>query len=263
MKPGKATLAAITLIFLISELIFNYWVIKELGGFFFDLTIKTVFFLVVIFLFSKGINWAKWLLSVLLILYGFLCLLAGMESGWGFYLIGAYDIFFAIYIHKSKALKLLIEPKNMLPELQDKTKQDSGMGKVPKVLIGYRFPSLLRRVKAIFIDGIFLLSILVVIMLVVQESSHKSTIVIIVYLLILAVYEPVLTAYSRTFGQKLMGIRVVTHSTPTSKISIVHAYLRWLVKGLFGWLSFITIHYNVERRAIHDLASDSVMIIHN
>jgi hypothetical protein len=32
------------------------------------------------------------------------------------------------------------------------------------------------------------------------------------------------------------------------------------VKGFLGWLSFITINFNDEHRAIHDFASDSVMI---
>ena len=36
--------------------------------------------------------------------------------------------------------------------------------------------------------------------------------------------------------------------------------IRYPVKLLLGWISFLTINSNPKRRAIHDLASGSVMI---
>jgi uncharacterized RDD family membrane protein YckC len=78
--------------------------------------------------------------------------------------------------------------------------------------------------------------------------------------LILLTYEPILTAYSRTIGQRVMKIRVGRQENPLERINLLHAYIRWFTKGLLGWISFVTINFNPEHRAIHDMASDSVMV---
>ncbi len=46
----------------------------------------------------------------------------------------------------------------------------------------------------------------------------------------------------------------------SERITILQSYIRFIVKGLLGWLSFVTIHFNGEHRAIHDFAGSSVMI---
>jgi uncharacterized RDD family membrane protein YckC len=99
-----------------------------------------------------------------------------------------------------------------------------------------------------------------VIMVVVQDSDMRTPIMVSFALIILLTYEPFLTSYSRTVGQRLMRIRVGKNDDPTQKISLINAYIRWFIKGLLGWISFIAIHFNNERRAIHDLASDSIMV---
>lgn len=57
-----------------------------------------------------------------------------------------------------------------------------------------------------------------------------------------------------------MGIRVRKISNTNKKINIGQAYLRFIAKTLLGWISFFTINSNAERRAMHDLASGSVMV---
>ena len=57
-----------------------------------------------------------------------------------------------------------------------------------------------------------------------------------------------------------MGIRVRHVGDPSKRINVFQSYIRFIVKGLLGWLSFITIHLNSEHRAIHDFAGSSVMI---
>ena len=63
-----------------------------------------------------------------------------------------------------------------------------------------------------------------------------------------------------TIGNRVLKLRVLKHNTDNEKINLLHAYIRFTVKILLGWLSFITIHMNSENRAIHDFASNSVMI---
>ena len=50
------------------------------------------------------------------------------------------------------------------------------------------------------------------------------------------------------------------HGSYTKKINILQALIRYILKVGLGWISFLTIHSNKERRAIHDFAAGSVMI---
>src|SRR5687768_497424 len=104
MRQGRTILLLLTAIFLLTEIYFNYIVLTNGDGDILGTGIKTLIFLVFILLFSKKLTWAKWILSISLILYGLLCLLVGFESMKVFYFIGLYDILFGIYIHKSKPL---------------------------------------------------------------------------------------------------------------------------------------------------------------
>jgi len=75
-----------------------------------------------------------------------------------------------------------------------------------------------------------------------------------------AIYEPVCTTFGFTIGNLIKGIRVRDISNTSKRLNIFQALLRYFVKVLLGWVSFITIHFNPERRAIHDLAAGSVMV---
>src|SRR4051812_31489755 len=105
MKKEQAALLLLTSVFVVTEVAFNYFVLTNGNEDILGSTIKTFFFLLFVFLFSKKFTWAKWILSVSLIMYGLLCLLVGFELSAIFYLIGSYDIFFGIYIHTSYALR--------------------------------------------------------------------------------------------------------------------------------------------------------------
>jgi len=50
------------------------------------------------------------------------------------------------------------------------------------------------------------------------------------------------------------------HSDPGKKINLIQSYLRFIVKFLLGWISFITISFNEEKRAIHDFAGGTIML---
>jgi len=195
---------------------------------------------------------------VLLLFYGVLCLLAGVESSVIFYFIGLYDIFFGIYIHTSEALE---EFRNTSGE----TGVTSNTKERKEAFIAdgkeYHYPRLVKRYQAMFIDGMLLLATLIIIMIVSQDSEMRTTIMVSSGFILSFTYEPLLTTYSKTVGQRLMKIRVGRHNNPHERIGLLNAYIRWFTKGVLGWLSFVTINFNPEHRAIHDFASDSVMII--
>jgi uncharacterized RDD family membrane protein YckC len=78
--------------------------------------------------------------------------------------------------------------------------------------------------------------------------------------LILFVYEPVLTSRLCTIGQRLTGLRVRRYGNPGERIGVLAAYVRFAVKILLGAISFLTLGFTKEKRAIHDLAAGSIML---
>jgi len=80
------------------------------------------------------------------------------------------------------------------------------------------------------------------------------------FIFVFLLYEPLLISIGCTVGQLLLNIRVRRFKDPTTRLLFPKALIRFLVKAFLGWLSFITIIFNVNRQAIHDLASGSIMI---
>jgi uncharacterized RDD family membrane protein YckC len=58
----------------------------------------------------------------------------------------------------------------------------------------------------------------------------------------------------------MMKIRVRKYARHGERINLLQAYVRYIFKSGLGWLSFLTVHTNKERRAIHDIIAGSVMI---
>src|SRR5262249_35735800 len=73
-------------------------------------------------------------------------------------------------------------------------------------------------------------------------------------------YEPGLTAYAATLGQRLMGLRVRRVGGPTRRVSPPAGWLRCVLKLGLRVISFRTLALSRERRAIHDFASGSVVL---
>lgn len=124
------------------------------------------------------------------------------------------------------------------------------------------YPTLSDRVQSTFIDTIFIIILMFVIASILDRFEEVPDWVrILLFFGVWAVYEPCCTAFGATIGNYLKGIRVRKHDDTGKQINIFQALIRYVVKILLGWLSFLTIHGNKERRAIHDLVCGSVMII--
>ena len=72
-------------------------------------------------------------------------------------------------------------------------------------------------------------------------------------------YEPILTSWSCTLGQRMAGVRVRTLESK-ERISIFIAYKRSAVKLLLGFISLFLIPAMRKRRAIHDFAAGTVVV---
>ena len=124
----------------------------------------------------------------------------------------------------------------------------------------YHYPSILRRYLATFIDGMFVITVLILSSYILQfesEITTKARVIIILFMFF--VYEPLCTSMFCTLGQKVMGIRVRKRST-YERISILSAYLRIVIKIFLGIISFFTIPFSEQKRGIHDFAVGSVVI---
>ena len=127
--------------------------------------------------------------------------------------------------------------------------------------IEIEYPTLSERVQSTFIDTIFIVVMMFVIAsLLNRYENAPDWIRIVLFFGIWGVYEPVCTSLGFTIGNYLKGIRVRRISDYNKKINIIQAFFRYVLKISLGWISFLTIHTNPQRRALHDLAVGSVMI---
>jgi len=83
---------------------------------------------------------------------------------------------------------------------------------------------------------------------------------IVLFFGIWGIYEPVCTSLGYTIGNFAKQIRVRKVSDTRKRINIIQALFRYLLKFSLGWISFLTMHLNPQRRAIHDFAAGTVMI---
>lgn len=127
-----------------------------------------------------------------------------------------------------------------------------------------RYPDLKTRIQSTFIDTFLMIGLMFFAATMLEKinpsQDEDGWIRAVIFISIWGIYEPVSMVAGCTLGNYLMKIRVRKFSDDNKKINLLQAYVRFAVKILFGWISFVTIHGNKERRAIHDFAAGSVMI---
>ena len=123
-----------------------------------------------------------------------------------------------------------------------------------------RYPSIVRRYLSTLIDSLILLAIfLFLISIEIGDGTAYKKYQFAGAILIVLIYEPVLTSKLCTIGQYLAGIRI-RRMKDYARISIPSAYLRYLVKILLGLYSFFSVLFSERYRAVHDFASGTVVI---
>jgi uncharacterized RDD family membrane protein YckC len=83
----------------------------------------------------------------------------------------------------------------------------------------------------------------------------------VLFVFIVILYEPIFVSIGCTLGQLIMNIRVRRFKDPEKKILFHEAFFRLLLKWFLGWISFISISFNKNKRAIHDYGSRSIVIV--
>ena len=120
------------------------------------------------------------------------------------------------------------------------------------------YPNALRRYVATVIDALVVWGIIFsLVRLTAMTGAEGITFALVVGAVV--AYEPLSTAYGCTLGQALMRFRVRTVEG-LKRIGIAQAYGRFIVKYLLGVVSFVTMPARSDRRAIHDLMSQTIVI---
>jgi len=127
---------------------------------------------------------------------------------------------------------------------------------------GVVLPNLVVRIKALFFDVCVMLIVFTATALLIDsfgDISDFSKGFILIFMFYL--YDPLLTSLTgSTLGHKLMKLKVRRYEQPERKISIWQAFVRFFIKGVLGWISFLTVTGTRHKRAIHDLASGSIIL---
>lgn len=125
----------------------------------------------------------------------------------------------------------------------------------------YVLPTIKTRYISMLIDIVIIVLISLAISSVFEMIGKIPALVkAIFFVVVVLLYEPILISSGTTVGQFLLNLRVRNFKNPDQKLTFHLAVVRTIVKILLGWLSFVTVTFNVNRRAIHDFASGSIMI---
>ena len=122
------------------------------------------------------------------------------------------------------------------------------------------YPTILRRYLSSFIDGCFIVVSVILVPYVIGDEENTLSVRIIIAAIFLFVYEPLFTSKLCTLGQKTTGIRIRKFGN-YQRLSFPVALLRVMIKGLLGFISLFSIIFSKDKRAIHDYASDSIVIL--
>jgi uncharacterized RDD family membrane protein YckC len=124
-----------------------------------------------------------------------------------------------------------------------------------------KYPQLTDRVQSTFIDTILIIVLMFGCTSILEKFDNVPDWVrIAMFAGLFLIYEPLCMTIGFTLGNFIKGIRVRKYSDSSKRINLFQAIVRYPVKVILGWISFLTINSNPKRRAIHDLISGSVMI---
>jgi len=125
-----------------------------------------------------------------------------------------------------------------------------------------KYPNISDRVKAAIFDSLIIIFALFIVSdLLLRFSEVSGDIKLIIFILVFFLYDPIAVAFfGGTVGHHINKIKVVREDNHNKNIFILSAILRFAVKALLGWLSFLTINSSETKRAIHDIISGSVVV---
>lgn len=133
--------------------------------------------------------------------------------------------------------------------------------KDPDAIEPDKYPSLVVRYQAMFADVMVIIGLMLFAGYVLKYLDHPPDwLRMALFFGIVGVYEPLCISFGATVGHLIMKTRVRQYGEETKRINIFMALIRYVFKLLLGVISFLTLSSNEQRRAIHDMASGSVVV---
>ena len=124
------------------------------------------------------------------------------------------------------------------------------------------FPGIFIRIKAVFADTVVVVLLMVGTSRLFDLFPHVPDFVrAAAFVFIFLLYDPLFTSiFGGTIGHMVMGIRVCKEKDITQRIFFPLAIVRFIIKASLGWLSLLTVSNKNKGKAIHDLATGSVVL---
>lgn len=146
-------------------------------------------------------------------------------------------------------------------DLQHKKLRQSKANQIDMERESNEYPLLIDRIKSTMIDTVLLIALMFICSKALGGPPDSAGGVrAVCFVTVFVLYDPLCTAFGCTVGNYFIKIRVRRNDDHSKRINFFFALIRYIVKVLLGWISFLTIHSNRERRAIHDMAAGSVMV---
>lgn len=124
------------------------------------------------------------------------------------------------------------------------------------------YATLLDRIKAVVIDSCILIIVMYTVSEVLnlfEEVPNYVRILIAAFLFVF--YDPIFTSnLGGTIGHTFANITVKKDNQKNENINLFSALLRFLLKATLGWISMLTVTGNKKKKAIHDIAANSVVL---
>ncbi|NCD68973.1 RDD family protein [Mucilaginibacter agri] len=127
--------------------------------------------------------------------------------------------------------------------------------------ITLEYPALVERLQSVFIDMMLIIMCMGIFSALLDRLTFAPVWVRpTLFFTLFFIYEPVCICYGCTLGNYIKKIRVRNVDDINEPINLLQSFIRYTLKLALGWFSFLTIHGTPQRRAIHDIASGSLMI---
>jgi uncharacterized RDD family membrane protein YckC len=141
--------------------------------------------------------------------------------------------------------------------LQDPQSRDSQQRQGASHPLYANFP---RRLNAISVDTVVLVVFSVFVFTLasyIERVDVARITLVIAWWAVLLLYEPVLVwRLGGTVGHRAMNLRVVDNRTE-GNVSLFKALARFVIKGLLGTFSFLTMNFSRRHQALHDIVTKS------
>jgi len=123
-------------------------------------------------------------------------------------------------------------------------------------------PELIVRLKASIADGLVLVALMILMANIFETDAGKNEALRMwAFIFIFGLYDPLFTSFlGGTIGHYMMGIRVKRVEDQSKNVILPMTMIRYVVKVFLGLISVLTVSGHPESRALHDRASNSIVI---